>query len=249
MIVSSAQCDLRYATLAELQVQHEATAADWLSSPELALWRQFRSAVRRNTFLAGRVLAKRLLREQHTAAAVCKPAQLTIRSGGPASNGIRPHVMLSRRRLEYSLSISHTCDAVLVGGTSQFGMSVGVDLVRMRKLGAAFERSWLTEAEAEFLRQHEDDMTVADIWAMKEAVYKACHRGESFAPRSIEIRLEPEGTTVHYHGRNLKDRCTVRIWRLGDEVAAVATYERVAARNGHSSELRNGALRSLGLKQ
>jgi phosphopantetheinyl transferase len=248
MIVSSAQCALHYATFEELEIQSAATAIDWLSTAELDLWRQFRSTVRKSTFLAGRVLAKRLLRQQHCAAATCKPAQITIRSGGSSSTGVRPRATLSGHRLAYSLSISHTCDAVLVGGTNQFGMSVGVDLVRMRKLGAAFERSWLTETEAEFLRQYQDDMTVADIWAMKEAVYKACHRGESFAPRSVEIRLEPEGTTVYYHGRNLKNRCTVRIWRLGDEVAAVATYERVPARNGHASELRNGALRSLGMK-
>jgi phosphopantetheinyl transferase len=241
-MIVSAQCDLRYATLTDLDVGSAATAGNWLSTAELALWSQFRSAVRKDTFLAGRVLAKRLLREQHCVAAACKPAQLTIHSDGPASSGIRPHVMLASRRLEYSLSISHTCDAVLVGGTNQFRMSVGVDLVRMRKLGAAFERSWLTVAEAEFLRHNQDDMTVADIWAMKEAVYKACHCGESFAPRSIEIRLEPEGTTVYYHGQNLKHRCTVRIWRLGDEVAAVATYQRLDSRLRSNGEKRSASL-------
>jgi len=228
-MIVSAQCDLRYATLEELEVQSAAAAVDWLSTDELDLWRKFRSDVRRDTFLAGRILAKRLLRAQHCTAALARPSQITIRSDA-SSSGVRPRIMLDGHRLAYSLSISHTCDAVLVGGTNRFGVSLGVDLVRMRTLGAAFERSWLTETESAFLRQNEDDMTVADIWAMKEAVFKAVHRGESFAPRSVEILLEPEGTTVHYHGRNLRDRCRLRVWRLGGEVAAVATYQRLGAR-------------------
>jgi phosphopantetheinyl transferase len=229
-MIVSAQCDLRYATLADLEVQNAATAADWLSDEELALWRRFRAAMRKDTFLAGRILAKRLLQAQHCAAALSRPAQITIRSNDPGSSGVRPRIMFGGHRLAYSLSISHTGDAVLVGGTNRFGVSVGVDLVRMRSLGAAFERSWLTDAEAAFLKQNRDDMSVADIWAMKEAVYKAVHRGESFAPRSVVILLEPEGTTVHYHGRNLRERCHVRIWRLGGQVAAVAMYQRLGAR-------------------
>lgn len=229
MMIASAQCALRHAALADLEVHSASTAGDWLSSDELELWRKFRTDVRKDTFLAGRVLAKRLLQAEHCAAAQVPPSQITIRSDA-SSSGVRPRIMLGEQRLAYALSISHTCDGVLVGGTNRFGVSVGVDLVRMRSLGAAFERSWLTEAEAALLRHNRGDMTMADIWAMKEAVFKAVHRGESFAPRSVEIRLEPEGSGVYYHGRNLSDRCHVRVWRLGDEVAAVATYQRLRAR-------------------
>ncbi len=228
-MIVSAQCDLRYASLADLEVYSTTTAATWLSEDELASWRSFRSEVRRNTFLAGRILAKRLLQAEHCRASSTVPSQIVIRSND-ASAGVRPRIKLGEQRLAYSLSISHTCDAVLVGGTNRFGVTVGVDLVKMRSLGAGFERSWLTDAEFAFLRLNEDHMTVADIWAMKEAIYKAVHRGESFAPRSVEIRLEPEGTTVYYHGRNLSDRCNLRVWRFRGEVAAVATYQRYGAR-------------------
>ena len=225
-MIVCACCDLHYATFEELAVENSAMALDWLSPAESALWKQFRSPMRKQTFLAGRILAKRLLQERHCPALACKPGQITILSNRPGSSGIRPRITLAGRRLVYSLSISHTCDTVLVGGTNRFGLTVGVDLVRMRRLGAAFERSWLTEAEAALLRDNEVDMTVSDIWAMKEAVYKACNRGEAFAPRSVEIRLAADGPTVRYHGRNLRHRCRVRVWRWGDEVAAVATYRR-----------------------
>lgn len=237
-MIASAQCELYYATLTDLEVESASTASDWLSEDELALWHKFRATVRRDTFLAGRILAKRLLRAQHSAASHAVPSQITIRSDA-SSTGVRPRIMLGGHRLAYSLSISHTCDAVLVGGTNRFGISIGVDLVQMRALGAAFERSWLTEAESTCLRENEGEMTVADIWAMKEAVFKAVHRGESFAPRSVEIHLKPEGMTVFYHGRNLGDRCHLRVWRLGDEVAAVATYQRLGARSQRNSELRD----------
>lgn len=232
-MIVSAHCDLSYAALADLEVHSLTTANDWLSKEELALWQKFRSEVRRDTFLAGRILAKRLLRSEHCTAALAIPSQITIRSddaSGGSSLGVRPRIMLGGHRLAYSLSISHTCDAVIVAGTNRFGVSVGVDLVQMRSLGAAFERSWLTDAESEFLRQNEGDMTVADVWAMKEAVFKAVHRGESFAPRSVEIHLQPEGTTIHYHGRDLTDRCRLRVWRLGGQVVALATYQRLGAR-------------------
>ncbi len=247
MIVSTC-CDLRYETFEELAVENSATALDWLSPAERVLWRRFRSPVRKQTFLAGRILAKRLLQERHSAASACKPGQITILSDRPGSSGVRPRVTLAGRRLVYSLSISHTCDRVLVGGTNRFGLTVGVDLVRMRRLGSAFERSWLTGAEATLLRQNQVDMTVADIWAMKEAVYKACNRGEAFTPRSIEIHLAADGTTVRYHGRNLRNRCRVRVWRWGDEVAAVATYRRLDMRKHEQPTDSNESSSALALK-
>lgn len=241
-MIVSAQCDLRYATLTELGVQSPATAVNWLSAAELDHWRRFRSPVRKDTFLAGRILAKRLLQERHCAAANCQPAQIAIHSAVNSSTGMRPWIALSGQRLVYALSISHTCDAVFVGGTNRFGISVGVDLVRMRKLGAAFERTWLSEDELALLKRNRHDMTSADIWAMKEAVYKACHHGEAFAPRTVEIRMEPEGTTVRYRGHDLTNCCAVRIWRLGDEIAAVATYRHNGATTTSNGEKRSQPL-------
>ncbi len=235
-MIVSAPCDLEYAKLADLEVERASTARDWLSEDELVLWHKFRAASRRDTFLAGRILAKRLLRKQQLAASRVAPSRITIRSDA-ASQGVRPWVLLDGHRLAYALSISHTSDAVLVGGTNRFGISVGVDLVPRRPLGAPFERSWLTEAESTCLRENGGETTVADIWAMKEAVFKAVHHGEPFAPRCVEIRLEAERRTVFYHGRNLGDRCQLRVRRLGNQVAAVATYQRLGTRSQSPSEL------------
>lgn len=225
MIVST-QCDLRYAPFSDLELQRRSTGTDWLSQDELESWHTFRSDVRRNTFLAGRILAKRLLRAQHSTGWFTAPSQITICSKNDSS-GVRPYIKYGENRLGYSLSISHTCDAVLVGGTNRFGVSIGVDLVEMRSLSAGFQRSWLTDNEISLLQQNEDHMTVADIWAMKEAVYKAVHDGESFAPRNVEICLEPDGITVFYLRRNISERCKVRVWRFRGQIAAVATYQRL----------------------
>lgn len=235
-MIPSTSCDLRYSTFEELAVKNTATASDWLSKAELALMNRFRSSVRRHTFLAGRIMAKRLLQEQHSAASACAPRRINIQSNSEGSTGIRPRVTLAGRRMAYSLSISHTFDSVIVAGINRFGASVGVDLVRTRNLGPAFERSWLTDAESALLGENRDELTVADIWAMKEAVYKACNRGEPFAPRKVEVLITGEGTAVRYHGRHLKDRCSVRVWRLGEDVAAVATYQRLHLRNGKATE-------------
>ncbi|QEG35089.1 4'-phosphopantetheinyl transferase family protein [Bythopirellula goksoeyrii] len=225
-MIVSAQCDLRYAPFSDLQLQRSTTGTDWLSQDELESWRTFRSDVRRNTFLAGRILAKRLLRAQHCTAWFTAPSQITICSNN-VSSGVRPYIKFGENRLGYSLSISHTCDAVLVGGTNRSGVSVGVDLVEMRSLSAGFERSWLTDTEIALLHKNKDHLTVADIWAMKEAVYKAVHNGESFAPRNVEICPEPDGIIVFYRGKDISDRCKVRVWRFRGQIAAVATYQRL----------------------
>jgi len=238
-MIASPECTYRYATFRELEVENSATAQSWLAEDELALWEGFRSDVRKHSFLAGRVLAKQLLQDQHGKASQCHPRQISIRSKTVGNMGQRPGVWVGGSRLDYEFSISHTHQSVVVTGTNRCGFSVGVDLVNRRSLGPAFERSWLTEAESTARETEQCNLTVADVWAMKEAVYKACNRGEPFAPRRVEIVCRAEGTTVRFGGHDLSDRCYVRAWRSGEEIIAMATYQRFHEPNDLARALQN----------
>ena len=72
------------------------------------------------------------------------------------------------------------------------------------------------------------------VWALKEAIYKAVHRGEGFAPRRIEVRLRDTGNYAgKYRGVSLDDVCRLRTWEQDGHVMALAeSYER-AEMKGH----------------
>jgi len=215
-------CNLRYARIDDLAIDCPTTVLSGLSAIEQDDWRQMRSSARRATFLAGRLVAKQLLQQQYPALRAYELTQITIRSNRQGGRSDRPHVEIAGRRLPYSLSITHTDRSVLVGCSDQIGTLVGVDLVHRRDLGSPFERTWLTAAERNLLCQWDDDLSAADLWAMKEAAYKACQQGESFQPRRIEIERDDDRWIVRYRGRDLSAHCTLSTWRTGDEIAALA---------------------------
>ncbi len=103
---------VQYATLAELLAAGPG-ADDWLSPGERQAWQAMRSAERRSTWLAGRVLAKRLLREvlglaaRDSVAGVPSAIHIDSRSAR-AGHGERPRVFVSERFEPCAISIAHT---------------------------------------------------------------------------------------------------------------------------------------------
>jgi phosphopantetheinyl transferase len=201
----------RYASLAELPPAEPRAAAGWLSTAEHALWEQLRHAERRATFLAGRILAKQMLNEYLSVA----PAEIHIDSrSARAGHGERPAVLAGGRRLDWALSIAHTTRGVLVALGREPGVTLGVDLVARDEPHAHI--AWtLTPGERRALAA---GRSLEQLWAMKEAVYKACQQGEGFAPARIEVTPQisyraPGATRVVRH---------LQSWRVDRHVAALA---------------------------
>ena len=215
-----ANCEVRYATFEELGITTSFPANEWLSESELAVCRQFGSSERRRSFLAGRMLAKQLLCEHANAALGVPPQQITLSCQSKVCKSDRPVAHLKGQRLDYLLSISHTNASTLVAGTAHIDRRVGVDLVQSRELGSAFEQSWFTSGERSLLEQHKE-LTAAELWALKEATYKACQQGESFSPRRIELSFVAGSWRVCYLGRDLQDRVALHTWRIRDAIAAL----------------------------
>jgi len=228
-MVSALHC--RYRALEDLPSDRQA-AANWLSPAEFDFWSAMKSTTRRATWLAGRVLAKQLiaecLRDQRDRRASLTPTEVHIESRSPEKRlGARPTVFVSGQSLNCGLSIAHSARGVLVAvGTDA---SVGVDLVATEECRAeslnwcfsAAERSWLAALPR---RQ----CGVQRLWAMKEAVFKACHAGEGFAPQRIEIVAGPDQTCSW--SRVVR---RLQCWRVDSHVAALAVADRAAGFQNH----------------
>jgi phosphopantetheinyl transferase (holo-ACP synthase) len=99
---------------------------------------------------------------------------------------MRPVVRVFGAVQPWSVSISHVEGAVMAAACLDPRVSVGVDVAWEERFSPGFLETWFTERER---RQLEDagEREIAIRWAIKEALYKACQRGEGFAPRRIEV--------------------------------------------------------------
>jgi phosphopantetheinyl transferase len=214
----------RYSPLARLQAALARLDVDrFLTTHERAQYSQKRHP----GWLAGRMLAKQLildqLRIQHAVRGAL-PQQLQIDSGGVGPGQYRPRVSFNNEPLDWSLSISHTAQAVLVTLCTEPGKRVGADLVEHAVQGRGFAKTWFTRHERRSLNATRDPRRLSAAWAVKEATYKACNRGEPFRPRQIHVSLASENQyDCAYRGVPLASPSSVRCWNVDDHFAVIVT--------------------------
>ncbi len=212
-----------YVPLRELTLGEDA-ARVWLSPVELALFHTMRSPVRQDTFLAGRILAKRLLMGSLSpglAARELAAKELVIESRSETpGHGERPVLSIGGALQPVSLSIAHSGRGVLAACLQSFAGSIGVDLAerdavddRLRWTFTQAERAWLAAHPSPQIR-------AAELWARKEALYKACQRGEGFRPAAIEV--VPNHCPVYPHLDGASELSCLQTWRVDGHVAALA---------------------------
>ncbi len=224
---------LHCATVNELLGLRDAGGdAAWLGPGELRTLACLRDLRRRAGWIAGRLLAKRLIVKHALGGSADAPGselgRVEIQSGDVRGRRFRPEIAIDGRRLSWSLSISHTERGVLVGLAVGGLASVGVDLVEPAVYGDGFADVWFTPREKRWVGTATDPYATATVWAIKEAVYKAVNRGESFAPRRIEVLPDasPGGFRASIVGRPRRIY-TPQIWRTpqGEIAVAVAHYD------------------------
>ena len=190
-----------------------------LSQRERAELLTWRDAGRRRAWLCARVAAKRLIAEHWPGELAV--AHLEILSRDEQGRPNRPQVFLKSRPLACSLAISHTERGVLVGLADGWSTRVGVDLAQCGWPRDGFARLWLTSGERAWVDGSASADIASFVWAAKEALYKACHSGESFAPAAFEI-LPTGGAS--YRGNPI-DGLTLRSWTVDGQVAVMASID------------------------
>jgi 4'-phosphopantetheinyl transferase len=212
---------IRYARIAELPSGERAAVA-WLSAEERAAHAAMRATARRSTWLAGRILAKKLLLETASTTgpyiAGCQPTELQIesRSINPG-HGERPALFVNGVAVPCAISVSHTASGVLAAVSLDADISLGVDLVEPAESSQALrwtfspgELDWLADSPRNRPEQ---------LWALKEALYKACQRGEGFSPQNIET---VPGQLPSYPRFAAQDLRQLQSWRVDGHFAALA---------------------------
>jgi phosphopantetheinyl transferase len=116
-----------------------------------------------------------------------------------------------------AISVSHTARGVLAAVSLEAEVSLGVDLVEPAKSRQTLhwtfspdELHWLAATPGNHAEQ---------LWALKEALYKACQRGEGFSPQNIETVPGRLPSYPRFDAQRLRQ---LQSWRVDGHFAALA---------------------------
>ena len=174
------------------------TTSRWLTKAENREMQSWRDAARRTSWLAARWLAKRALIDE--CALPVRLEQIEILSRDRAGRSVRPRVRVDGQAWQGSLSISHSRDQVLVVVAQQEKLRVGCDLQGYEAVSPGFADLWFTDAERCTFPVPSTAERMLELWAAKEAYYKAFHHGEAFRPRQWQINWD-DGRYECYYGK------------------------------------------------
>jgi 4'-phosphopantetheinyl transferase len=156
-----------------------------LSPGEQGRLSAMRFALRRKSFLFGRLAAKQLL-ALHPVCAGRQPAEITIANRPEGA----PYAMIDGIELPGCLSLSHRDDSAVCALVCEPGVAVGIDLEVVEGRSAAFVEDFFTREESRFifsLPEGERAAWVTCIWSAKEAVLKALGVGLRVDSRTVSI--------------------------------------------------------------
>lgn len=191
----------------------------WLTDAEQGELAHWHDAVRRQHWLYGRWIAKRLIVGSQS---VAELRRVEILSRDGRGRGTSPRIFLDQARLPCSLSISHAAEGVLVGLRPEGGQ-IGVDLALDVPHHPTFRTAWFTPQENDWLQRTPRNGATL-LWGLKEAVFKACADGHSWTPRRIEITsVDAQQVIGRLDGRTLPP---LGLWtHRGQQGTAMVVWE------------------------
>lgn len=159
----------------------------WLSSEELDRFQTFRFQKRRQDWLAGRWVAKKLLLALNTNINSLNFFEISIRNQPEGA----PFPLLRGEKLKGCLSISHRGGRSVAAFTDNPGVSIGIDLELIEEKSDGFIEDYFTQSEAERLFSYPDDeraSLASLLWSGREAMLKAHQTGLRLDTRHIELQ-------------------------------------------------------------
>lgn len=166
----------------------------WLSLHEQQACSALCDASRREDWILGRWLMKRLIAEpliSDQGGDVSPVQQLKqmqrIEVLPQTRDGLaaRPILIVDGNRDQRTISISHNEFGVAAAVSPNVHIGVGVDLVSRADQSDGFIRLWFTENERQWLSSN--PRYAGRFWGAKEAAYKSSNQGERFSPRCWEV--------------------------------------------------------------
>ncbi len=190
--------------LSEVQGMLEADPAGtlrrYLSEQEIPRFEGLKTSKRRLEWLAGRVVAKRLIREERFAreGAIVPYGAITIL---PDDLGA-PRVQVAGEASEPLLvSITHSAGVAMAFQSLKKHQRPGIDVEQIEPRDASFERDYFSEAElAQVRRASNKDALLTAFWAIKEAYLKGLGIGARIDFRELEVAEEAGRWSVTHRG-------------------------------------------------
>lgn len=217
---------IRYLPASDWPVDDQRRLPTWLGTGERAELSRLGNPQRRKQWIAGRWTAKQLIRQELPAAeANVSLSDIQIHARDEHGRGVRPRIVIRGNELAWSLSISHSDEGVLVGLLASDEVSLGIDLATTTTPTAQFLRAWFTASEQQWIAADPSPRCTL-LWALKEAAYKACHNGEAWSPRDIEV--QPRGSDRYsFVYRNVAvNPCHVQVSQLANQLMACVCVPR-----------------------
>lgn len=170
-----------------------ASPENFLSETELQKLAQMRFPHRREEWLLGRWMAKRLL----AAVEGRDPRAWQVENEADG----QPYVQADGERLPGCLSISHRSGQAVCAWTSAPGVALGIDLERIEPRSPAFVRDYFTAAEQTLIEGAARERDAVLVWSAKEAMLKALGRGLRLDTRTVEVmRIASHGEIAGWRG-------------------------------------------------
>lgn len=212
---------------------------DWLTAAEREELARLRDDRRREQWLAGRWAAKRLVQRTLGGRYI---HDVEVFSRDAEGQRVRPRARVDGRPSDRRLSIAHSSRAALAAIATDDRLTVGVDLVEQGELPAAFAAAWYDESERAWIAAGR--FRAVEVWAIKEAAYKALQEGEAFAPRQVVVQpFAARRYRAAYRGEPLETQAALWVESFDGHLAAFAVARRrdlppadadVAVRGGES---------------
>lgn len=215
----------RYMPVGEWNQHCEKTVVTSLSASEQAELNRYKNRQRRQDWLRGRFVAKQLISE------TCFDSQMSwesisILSQNEQQESVAPTVLIDGMEQPGSLSISHTKRGAWAGICLDQYLRLGVDLAVIEQFSDAFVKTWMTQAEQELIQDNlaKRNETIAIIWAIKEATYKACNTGEAYQPHRCHVsQRDGAKFECRYEYKDRVQSTNVKTDRIDGQVVAIVT--------------------------
>ena len=162
-----------------------------LSDRERLRLGRFRHPGRRDEFVAARRLAKSLLRRAGVIGGQTPDQTISIL---PAAGSSRPRLWVGHHQRGAEVSLSHLggpsgqAPGGWVAAAVSTGPRVGIDLAWRDETASERLRPWFSIAERQLADA--ESLLLTDLWAMKEAAFKATSGTEPFRPDDFPVTAD-----------------------------------------------------------
>lgn len=205
-----------FASISEINARF-ADKEEVLHADEIDVFANIRSKSYRESWFAGRMLAKQCYVQQSVLVQQIDWKEILIVSRNSSGKSIAPRLFVGETDTGFVFSLSHVADKVAVVVPADSADRIGCDLVYRNTATQGIAKTFFHDDEVN------DHQNFDSIWAVKEAAYKSCNSNDSFQP--LQWRTENIGENRYFCRHTAGDRqlsAEVETLILGDYTLAVA---------------------------